>query len=478
MQTNTMAYGWDNFSFQKRALLRSNACWDCTAETSVTGFEISGCEDEGTKRRIIFKLEDDKLYKFGDNGTLIEYESRDDLETILEEGNTVGELLALNNVNDFIGHRVYPIIALWAAPDAPVAPKISMKLKVSCYNDRYIRTLDSPVYSLKNTADSSKINEIKASTYSNGHGKIVLYARIFEPVTGWSDWGFLPDFNNKFATKIQFREKDTLTTLDGSDFAACNYIQCLYSTDGDILSGSTEEIISLAQDYPEDLKTAYLLVKHSEIVDAEIKAYVNFSAAPARRENVLLGTATGEEQTLSLAYNAVVDKNVVGNSIHLEVGGKTFTGFYFDTENSTITIKADEGQEIYGSWDCGLDSENWREMTLDYTQAQDNYFASRFIYRIADETNKKVAAIKIVLTRLSGNVDTTEIGTGTGELQIFAIPHKAKLETLSASGAWKYDEEGQILKTVANIDMEMTAGYSWQGNLSTVYSYIAGFSVS
>lgn len=474
LPVNNMAYGSDSFKFRRQALLKSNACFDLTDETSCNGFIISGTEPAGTLRRVVFEIEG-QLYKFGDNGTLILYEERGEFADIIEDGNTVAELLALETIPDFVGKKIFPVIALQADEDAQVMPKIKLALKVSCFNDRYVKNEFSPVYKLR---DSAKIKEIRSSIFTNGHATTTLYCRVNDPVTGWSDWKFLPEVENTPATAIQFKVNYKLATLDGSDFAAVNYIQVLYSTDGDILSGSTQDIISLAQDYYQDLKTCYLLVKHSELVDAELKAYVNFSAAPARRENVLLGVGTGEEQTISLAYNAVVDKNVAQDSIHIEIGGKTFTGFYFDTEKSTITLKADKDAEIFGSWDCGLDSENWREMECISTQEQDNYFASRFVYRIADEANKKVAAVKISLTRLSGNVDTTKIGTGTGELQIFAFPHKAKAESLSASGAWKYEEEGQILKTVANIDMEMTAGYSWQGNLPTVYSYIAGFSVS
>lgn len=472
LNVTTMQAGTDTFAFKRRALLKSRACFDLTDETSCAGFIISGTEPPNTRRKIIFQI-DDQLYKFN-NGALILYEERGEFADIIEGGNTVGELLELQTVPDFVGKKIFPIIALEADETAQVMPKISLRLKVNCYNDRYIKTEYSPVYNLR---DGAKIKEIRSSIYTNGNATVNLYARVNNPVTGWSDWKFLPEITNAPATQIQFKAVYRVVTLDGSDFGAVNYIQVLYSTDGEKLSGSTQEIISLAQDYDHDLKTAYLLVKHSELVDAELKAYVNLSAAPARRENILLGVGTGEEQTLSLAYNAVVDKNVAQDSIHLEIDGKTFTDFYFDTENSTVTLKADAGAEIYGSWDSGLDSENWREMELDYSQAQDNYFASRFIYR-TNEENKKVAAVKIVLTRLSGNVETTEIGTGTGSLQIFALPHKAKAETLSASGAWRYDEEGQILKTVANIDMPLTAGYSWQGNLPRVYSYIAGFSVS
>ncbi|MBQ7705058.1 MAG: hypothetical protein IJT73_06510, partial [Selenomonadaceae bacterium] len=133
---NNMAYGADSFNFTKRALLRSKTCWDLTGETSCAGFEISGTEEDGTKRRIIFELDDGKLYKFGNAG-LVEYEERGEFEDIIEGGNTVAELLQLSSIPAFCNRKVYPIVALQADETAQVMPKIKMKLKVNCFNDRY-----------------------------------------------------------------------------------------------------------------------------------------------------------------------------------------------------------------------------------------------------------------------------------------------------------------------------------------------------
>lgn len=473
LPTNTMQYGSDVFNFQHRALLKANVPFDLTNETSCAGFEIGGTEPEGTARRIIFKI-DDAYYKFGNTG-LIEYEDRCEFEDIIQNGNTVAELLALQNIPDFAGKKIFPIIALSADESALVLPKIKMSLKVKSFNDIYTTTEYSPIYNLR---DGAKIKELRSNVYTNGNATVKLYARVLDPVNGWTDYDFLPMFEKKLANKIQYKVVYALSSLDGSDFAAVNYIRCFYSTDSNVLAADSQEIITLAQDYYSDLKTAYLLVKHSEIVDAELKAYVNLSPLPVRRENISLGTSTGESQTLYLGVGGVVDKNIVADSIHLEIGGKTFTGFYFNTGNSSITLQADANKEITASYDCGLDNEDWRLMDLDFTRDEGGYFASRFIYRATDFEDKKVASIKIVIERLSGTVEMTNIGMGNGKLQFYALPHKAKAETLSASGAWKYDEEGQILSTTVAINNEVNTGYDWQGDLFKVYEYIAGFAVS
>jgi hypothetical protein len=53
--TNTVAYVLDTLIINKRGLLISNVALDCTASTSVDGFEISGVQPANTDRRVVFK---------------------------------------------------------------------------------------------------------------------------------------------------------------------------------------------------------------------------------------------------------------------------------------------------------------------------------------------------------------------------------------------------------------------------------------
>ena len=472
---NTMQAGTDSFEFRRRALLKSKTPLDFKYETSITGFNISGTEPEGCNRRVIFSV-DDQLYRFGNSGLDL-YEDRGELEDILEGGNTAAELLAVTNIPDWAGKKVYPIIALDAPADSPVMPRIKISCNVNSFNDVYMKSIFSPVYDLKCNG-AAKIVNIVSSITTNGNAVANVYARIFNPFNqSWTDYDYLPNFTNKFATQIQFRVDYRVTTLDGSDYAELKSIKCFYTTDADKLSGSTQEIISIAQDYPADLKTCYLLVKHSELIDAELKAYVNFSAAPKRREDILIGTGTGENQKLYLMFEGVVDQNILQSSIHLDIGGKTFSDFYFDTADSSITLTADEGQEIYASWDCGYDNENWLEMAQDFIQQNDGVYSSRFIYRLTNNTNKRVAAVKIVLTRLAGNSEGETLGTGTGETQTFVLRHTPKPETLIADGAWRLVEGSNILQVTGNIGSALDATYDWQGELPKIYSYVAGWQV-
>ena len=75
-----------------------------TRETACRGFIISSVEPENSLIRIIFQI-DDRLYHFKD-GELAAYQSAGNIDDILLYGNTVGELLALNGIVQFVQKNV------------------------------------------------------------------------------------------------------------------------------------------------------------------------------------------------------------------------------------------------------------------------------------------------------------------------------------------------------------------------------------
>lgn len=455
-----MGYGTSTFAFKKKSLLRSKTCLDFTQETGVKQLQITGTEPEGTIRRILFEI-DGVIYKLTPNNILDEYKLRLEIDNVLRDGSTVGELLALREL-PFAGKKVYPIIAMAADESAQVMPRIKIAAEVNSFNDIYATNEISPIYELP---ENAKIISVRSDFYTAGNASVNCYCKIFNG--SWSDWLYLSEAADKPATKIQFKINCVLTTLDGSDFAKVNSITANFVTDKNKLAVNSQEFISLAQDFSADLHTCYLLVNHSPIVDCNMQAFINFSKKPVRRENVMLGTTAGESQTLYLQFNGVVDTGVDHDSIHIEVDGKTFQNFHFDTENSTVTLQADAGQIITASYDCGVDAEFWEQMELDFS----NLTQTRFTFR-TDEDNLRAATIKIVLTKKSGNAEEN-FGAGNGKLQTFALAH---LPTdLNCNVPFKAD--GQIVKAVAPVGDDISVSYSWRGVIPKVFSYIAGFSV-
>lgn len=464
-------FATDTFQFRKQALLRSRQPLDFSYETSIEGLNISGTEPEGSNRRVIFQI-DDKFYKFTNAGLTI-YDDRAELADILIDGNTVGELLAVNDFSDFVGKKVYPIIALDAPADSPVFPKIKISATVNSYNDIYERNFYSPILDL---SDNAKISEIIDNLTTNGNGIGTLQVKLFDG--RWSDWIFPIEARYKSASKIQFRLNCILSTLDGSDSVKLPQVYTFFSDDKNLLSGLTTEIFSKDLDYPADLSTCYLLVKHSELKDCTLKAFVKYSNPVSRRDKVYLGIADGTQQTFPLMNGGVLDKNVAQDTIHLTADGKTVSGFYFDTASSSVTFKATAGAEIRASYECGLNDELWREMELDFTENNEGVISSRFIFRLSDTQNQRVSAVRLTLTRDINFLDNQRLGVGTGKLQLFPLPHKARVETIDVNAPWTYDNEAQILKVVAPINSSIVASYAYTADVPKFYQLIAGWEVA
>lgn len=479
LERNTMQHGSDCFEFRRQALLKSRQPLDFTYETSVTSLQIRGTEPEGCSRRVIFSIED-KLYRFV-NGNLDAYDDREDFSDILRYGNTVGELLALNedSLRSFLGKKVYPIIALDAPAESPVMPSIKISATVNSYNDIYTVTRYSPIYTLRRGGEACKIEEINVSKLLNGYGTASVKCKLKNPVTGWGDdWINTEDAKYQLATAVQFQVAYLVTTLDGSDFAQVQNIVTRYTTDSDKLSGNTTEIVTRSLDYPYgDLGTCYALIKTGELIDCDLKAYVNFDVVTKQREDIPLGNATGALQTLPLMFNGVLDKNILADTIRMTAGGKTFSGFYFDTKESTVTFTGRAGEEIFASYECGANDEIWREMELDFSRADEGTYSHRFIYRLSatDSKNKRVSAVKFRLTKNSNRVTDQLIGVGNGREQIFHLPHKAKAESVRCTGAWKYFEDAQILKVVAPIDVDIVCSYEWCSEMPEAKEIIVGW---
>lgn len=454
MLAKSLKYLSDGFTFRKRALFKANEPLDFTYETSCNGFEIGGTEPDDCNRRVIFQI-DDALYRFGANGVLDEYGNLGELEDILKEGNTVGELLALESIPAFVGKKVFPIIAMDAPADTPIFPRIKLSAKVNCYNDVYTRYTYSPVYDL---AEKAKIIEVQASRYTRGNGIANVQCKVKNPLTGWGDWISLEDAKYKLAAAIQFRVQYILSALDGSDEAIVEEVAVHYTTNADLLSGSTRDIICLPQTCDADLGTCYALINHGKLIDCTVKAYAKFEKPLKRRADVTI-----DPQQPYLADGGVVDAGIVQDSIHLEQAGKPVDDFYFDTEKSLIGNVATDAA-LTASYDCGLENEDWREMSPDI---QSDY-SSKFIYRLTD-ADKKISAVKFIFTKKGGSFSGA-LGIGTGKILTFALPHKVK--NVSVNAPFKADG---ILKVIASANQTINLNYDFNGEFPAVYNFLVGW---
>ena len=452
-----MQYGTDGFEFRRQALLKSRACLDFTQETSVPQLIIAGTQPDGTSRRVIFEI-DGRLYRFV-NGALDIYDDRGELDDILADGNTVDELMALENIAGFVGKKVFPVIALDAPAGAPVLPRIKISAKVNSYNDVYSKVETSPIYDL---AANGRIIRVTTAISTNGFGTVTVKCRLKNPVTGWGEWIATADAQGRLAAAIQFQASYVLTTLDGSDSAKVDNVQTDYTTDADSSAAEFFELVTQPQEFSVNLGTCYALVKHDALQDCGVSAYVKF-APPVQHREVSLGNATGREQTFNLP-----DRFLIASSLHLEIGGRTIQSFYYDTQNSAITFTGEAGAAIEVSYDYGAE-EIWREMAVSESAAE----ATKFVYRLSEITTaSKVSAVKIRFTKKAGHVEES-LGVGTGREQIFSTDHRAT--SLTCTSPCRYDEQTHILRTLAPIGENISVAYNWRGDFPAVNEIICGW---
>ncbi len=472
IERNTMQRGNDAFQFRRQALLKTTEGWDLTRETSCTGFSISTTQPADSNIRIIFEI-DDKLYYFTNDG-ISQYRWHGELADILQNGNTVAELLAVEGIVQWVGKIIYPIIALDAPRDAEVMPKIKLGLNVNCFNDEYTRDYLSPVYELKHADNPARITAATYDKSLNGNATANSLIRLRDINGNWSDWFDYADSIGKEACAVQFKNHYVVTTLDGSDDAKIFNCNVSYITDSQNLSGNTLELVTKPQSYAHNLETCYALIKHSELIDADIKAFVKFESLPLKRKNLEIGTGIGGLKTYYLGINGGIDLGINQNTLRITADGRNILDFYYNTNNATVEIDVDSGVTICASYDYNLQNENWIEMEKISTEVYDDsgQYITRFFYRTTD--TKKISAVKFSATRQTGN-DTVNLGSATGKFQAALLPHRAKSESINVAGSWKYNEDTQILEITAPKDTDLTLSYDWVGVLPKVNSFAVGW---
>lgn len=380
---NTLKYGASKFEFRRQALFKCNAPFDLTDETSCLKFEIGGTQPAETSRRVIFKI-DDELFRFV-NGVLDKYVWRGELNDILKYGNTVEELLELENISAFVGKKVFPIIALDAPSTADVFPRIKISLKVSTYNDIYTAYRYSPIFYL---TDNAKIYSVRKIATTTGNATELTECRIKKNTGEWSDWQNYLLAENQAAAAIQFRTKFVVSTLDGTDVATVNNIDVKFIDDLNKSAAESQTFFTKFENYDADLKTAYLLIKHAPFENCNITAWACLNPAKQSAVNVQIGLGTGAAKTYTLP-----NKFVAQDTLHVEINGVPTFNFEFDTAAQNLTLTADAGAIITANYNY-FEAENWQPMTRDFS----TLYKTRFTFRTVEE-NLRECAVKFTVAK-------------------------------------------------------------------------------
>lgn len=474
---NTMRFGTDELEFHKQALLVSKIPFDTNGQTSVEGFVIEGAEPSGTMRRILFKV-DDVLYKFVD-GTLTALDGEPTLEYVLENGNTVAEVGAVDDIPDWVDKKIFPIVALYSPADATIMPAIKMSLKVRSANDVYEKTSETAEIDL--TADTGavpRIVDIEADTVTTGRGVVNITARVKND-GNWSDWTAIQAVKDMDATAIQFKIRYTVGVIGSSDSARVNKIQVRHTMGTATVSGDNAEIYSVQQNYEHVLQTCNVAVRHAKLIDSVIGAYVSFAKPMKRRVFLPIGISSGAAQVLTLGEDGSRDSGIDQSSLQLFADGRPIVNFSYNTEVSEVTINVAAGQAVTATYNYDRGQEIWREMTVDVDRQpfDDGTYLTRFTYTLPDSEldGQTVTNIRLQLYRTNGHVDGEYLGIANGLTQQFVLAHAAKGETLAVNAQFSYDEDSQVVTLNAPHGTELRATYDWIGESHTVYSWAASW---
>lgn len=487
------------YVYNRTALFRDNAPLSAVGMASVDGFVISGIEPSGTKRRVVFAHVDSatlaeketnttastteeetpvyyKLTVDSDGKATEEAVTTQDItaDSVLEEGNTVAELNSIKSIPDFVGKNVYPVIAFFAPETATTVPTMKLAIKATSAEETFEKEEESQIYQL--AASPVTIISIEANVKTTGKGTAVVTARFYNGT--WTDYIDLKNVTSIKASMMQFKAKYTVAAID-SDTAAVTDATVVYAASMAKVSGSTAEIITRTMHFAEEtggkgVSYAQALIKHKKFMDADIKAYASFRTEPKTREMIALGTGTGASQTYTLS-----DTGINHNSIVVQVNGVPYYGFSYNTETNEITVAAEKNAAVTASYEYDWGDEEWKDMTLVSRQVYGedaDVYASRFQYTIpSTDTDKTVSCIKFALIRPTGDVTEETLGTGTGDTQVFKLPHFARKDTIVCNGTWSYNDDTRVLTVIADKGTDIKISYHWVAESHEVYGVTAGW---
>lgn len=435
----------------------------------ISRINILGAEPEGTKRRFAFKISESyvKLNTSGNPEALPTQAITAD--SLLAEGNTAAELDALTDVPGFVGKLVYPVVALYAPAEAAVMPSFGMTVNAGVDTAQYTRTEYSQEYHLSDTPIF--IVSAIADVESSGGARADITVRI-KNGDEWSAYMPLNSASMQQATDMQIRAVYSVDNVGSSDSVKVNSVTVTYTSGTAIANGVTTDIVTTTQHFTNDLNYVYALVKHKELMDAKIKAFVSLRDKPGYMNMKHVGYGTGDRETYQLAESGINQSTLVvyANGIPIE-------NFSYNTEASQITLATEKDAVITASYEFGWSASEWIEMTYEESQVNDSGdYTSRYTYEIPGaEQEKTVTAIKYQLLRPAGSVSDEVVGEGTGKRQIIQLPHYAKKETIKCTGAWSYDYDSRLLTVIADEGQQIVISYDYIAESPRVFSVMAGW---
>lgn len=487
LHSNTMRFGTDNFEFIPRGMISAKTPLDASSFSEVRSFTVEGAQPYGSVRKAVFKVDDQIVYfptvTSEGSAVPVTFPYEPTIDNVLNYGTPADDLARIDGISAWIGKLIYPIIALKStANNNGLLPTIKLGLTGVASADVFTHTVETAEFSFLGD-DTTTIIDIVADSTTTETASIAIKANIKRNDT-WINTDYnLEELQYVQADAIKFKITYTVARLN-EDSAKLNSLIIRYKVGNTTaVANAAVEIVSVTQDYDNELRFAQISVKHKKLEDSVIKAFVTFKNTPKSRDMYDLAIGTGEEVTYDLkpADQDELDSRIDQSTLKVFIDGIPRANFNFNTETSQITLTVPLGSVLSVSYDYDLDSEDWQQMTHTTTQIYQNseWYNSRYEYALPDEQNGKTSAVfKFVLERNEGTVTNADYGTANGVPQTFVLPHKAKADTISIPNAqFTYNEDSRILTVVAPLGTALKLTYDWVGGNHEIDSFVAGLSV-
>ena len=453
---------------------------DYSLSTTVNGFTVTGVSPANTSRAAAFLLDDTWVKLNGDGSTAALPTQRLTVDSLLSEGNAPEDLTAITSVSSFVGKQIGLAYALWAEDPEGDMPSLSVTGSAVSNQTVLVKTESSPAYALNGVLKS-----LNSQTSTAGSGSAVVLARTSDDGgETWSNWGEPEDLIDTEVGIVQFKATLTVTTPN-NDTAGISKLTLVYTPAGagSVSEVGTVSIVSLTEDWHDDLSVCNMTLYHSPLVNAEIRAYVAFRNESTYVTGEVAGTGTGGVQTYTFGHQ----NGVKLDTVRAFANGVQVYSFTVDTVAGTITLTADAGAIVTVNYEYGWEEEDWKLMMLAESRSSaDGNVQSQFVYSIPQEelASQTVAAIKVELETKEGQISGEVVGVGTGAARSYMLSHYVKDQSLALfsnglniqPGNWFIsDVDARIVTVLAPAGTTITANYEWISESPVVYKYIAMF---
>lgn len=225
-----------------------------------------------------------------------------------------------------------------------------------------------------------------------------------------------------------------------------------------------------------EARHAHLVVKHQNVMDAEITAEIALRDGATFVKDEVIGIGNGNSQTAFLAHTD--DVTAYKFAVYFD-GVRQTSGFKLDPVLGKVTFTAASNVIVSADYFYNWSEENFVEMTKTgtYPDRRDQTHATtQFTY---DGAKGTVATIRLTLKQGEGTATNEIISSGTGKARGFKLKHKAISSSISVSPAPTSKSFNSAQNTVivtSPTGRAIQISYSWKGAPFSVDSFACTFS--